>query len=490
MKYILICALFSPMVYLAFRQKKWYLFLLFGLMGVLPEQFSIEIHEVLPMVSATRILIVVAMSFWAYDKWKTRKFTWPVSLLIFLGVNILISIINLRFGADEFNRMFRFVFERVVFAIVVMDLITSKEEFEKCIDFMIMGSVILAVIGISQTVYNYDIASVLHLSETLSSIMLTDRMGLIRAYGTYNAISYGCYCAFMMLLIYYKMENSSNKFYTLAMALNFVAMICTLSRSAWLCILGTAFLIFLTRPARVIRKVWVSLVLVIVITVGLAFAQPKLSDALLETSKSTINTVLRVLPEDWLQPEKPTEPTITTPTQTEPAPTQTEPAPTQTDPTENKEPGFELSDEFGYNGDRAAQSRLFQWSVVRYMMMDGNLLFGYGYNALPEGKIHYDVSPNADLGWWSQMNTVDVGLVGVIVESGIVGLLATLCLFAYIFIQSLRKWKRGLVFDFYKMAVFMVPLLLLLNFMASFMHDHVVWMFIALYYAYEHLEEN
>ena len=138
MKYILICALFSPMVYLAFRQKKWYLFLLFGLMGVLPEQFSIEIHEVLPMVSATRILIVVAMSFWAYDKWKTRKFTWPVSLLIFLGVNILISIINLRFGADEFNRMFRFVFERVVFAIVVMDLITSKEEFEKCIDFMIM----------------------------------------------------------------------------------------------------------------------------------------------------------------------------------------------------------------------------------------------------------------------------------------------------------------------------------------------------------------
>ena len=96
MKLVLLCALFAPIVYLALRQKKWYLYLLFAFMGVLPEQFSLRLHESLPLLTGTRVLILIVMGFWLFDKWKTKKFRFPKSLMLFLVVNVIVSLVNLR----------------------------------------------------------------------------------------------------------------------------------------------------------------------------------------------------------------------------------------------------------------------------------------------------------------------------------------------------------------------------------------------------------
>ena len=104
MKLIILCALFAPIIYLSFRQKKWYLYLLFAFFGILPEQFSIRLHDSLPLLSATRILILIVMGFWLYKKWKTKKFQCPKSLLLYLIVNVIISLVNLRYGKDDITR--------------------------------------------------------------------------------------------------------------------------------------------------------------------------------------------------------------------------------------------------------------------------------------------------------------------------------------------------------------------------------------------------
>ena len=486
MEYIIILALFLPIVYLAARQKKWYLFLLFGFMGVLPEQFSFEIHEKLPLITVTRLLIVLVCGFWAYNKLKTKKFNLPVSILAFLGVNILVSLINLRFGFDEVNRMFLYVFERALVMIMALDLVENKEEFETSVDFVILGSVAMALIGIMQTVFAFDAAEPLHITETITSISLTHRMGLTRAFATTNAISYGCYIAFVSPLMLYKLSQTHKHRYSVALALNLVALICTFSRSAWLCLIGVFGLIFLVRPKKFIKEAWVSVVLVLVLCLGLSLVQVKFGNALVETAKSSVNTVLDALPDSWFaEPETPDTPSQPDP---EPEPDDPDESSKPQTPSKPQKPSFELSEEFGLNGDDPTYSRVMQWTAVKRMAMDGDLLLGYGYNGFAEGKAYFF---RAD--WdskWYVAKMMDVGFVALFVESGLVGFLAYIGLLGYIAVVSFKKRKSVEGFNFYKMSIFVVMSLVALNIMAAMMFDQIVWIYFALFYAYDKLHKE
>ena len=114
MSYLFALALFAPIVFFALRQKRWYLYLSAALVSVLPEQFSIRLHEGLPLLTASRLLIVMLLGFWLADRIRQRKFSPPLSLLLYGGAMILISLINLRYGSREINRLFLFAFERVL----------------------------------------------------------------------------------------------------------------------------------------------------------------------------------------------------------------------------------------------------------------------------------------------------------------------------------------------------------------------------------------
>ena len=304
MKPVVLCALFAPIIYLAFRQKKWYLYLLFAFIGVLPEQFSFKLHESLPLLTVTRILIIIVVGFWMYDKWKTKKFQIPVSLILYFAVNLIISLINLRYGSQEIKRIFLLIFERVLLVIMIADMIHDKEEFNRCIDFAIMGCTALAVIGIIQTTFDYDISTVLHLVKTPTSIQLAKRMGLIRAFGTYNAISFGCYCAFMSLLILYRLYNTKSIWHHIAFSLTLAALICTFTRSAWLCIGAIAFLILVLFRLKLIKRVLPSVGMLIALFLILSCFRPALGQAFIETGKSSINTILKVLPDEFAEQPK------------------------------------------------------------------------------------------------------------------------------------------------------------------------------------------
>lgn len=483
MKLLLIGVLFAPLLYYAFRQKKWYLYLFFAFAGILPEQFTIELHEKLPLLSGTRILILILLGFWLYDKWKTRKFSFPISLVLFFAINVAVSLVNLRYGGGEINRIFLLIFERVLLVIMLADLIKSREEFERCMDSLIMGCTVLAIISIVQTVFEYDIVSVLRLKETLATVKLESRMGLTRAYGSFNAISYGCYCAFMTLPILYRLERTGLQRYSAAFALNFTALFCTMTRSAWLCIGGIGLLMIILRRGKLIKRMVPSMLMIAVLVTSLFFVQPKLMDALVETGKSTINTLLDVIPQSML----PSTPPATEPPAPETVPAETKPAAVK--PTEKPgDIGFELSEDFGMNGEDPTYSRMAQWTAVQYMANEGELLFGYGYNPFFRGKLHYFYDR-----WgarWGVATTLDVGLIALVTECGLVGSLPFLALLGYIFVYAFRRRGAKDPLGFYAMTAYMIPLYLLLNFLAAFLNPAVVWMYFGLFYAYRKLDKN
>lgn len=479
MKLVIICALFAPIIYLAFRQKKWYLCLLFAFIGVLPEQFSIKLHDSIPLLSATRILILLTMGFWLYDKWKTKKFKFPKSLILFFIVNVIISLVNLRYGIDDIKRIFLLIFERVFLVIMLMDMIHDREEFHRCIDFAIMGCTALAVIGIVQTVFDYDISSVLHLTETVTSIQLTKRMGLVRAFGTYNAISYGCYCAFMALLILYRLYNTKSIWHSIAFALNFVALICTFTRSAWLCLAAVAFIALLLYRTVLLRRLLPSGAITLALLVLLCCFQPRLFNAFVETGKSSINTVLGIVPDSVIS--------LFLPEYTdEVLPGEEDSTDKDSSGSDSLRPGFELDEEFGLNASDPAYSRNAQWTAIEYMAQEGQLLFGYGYNALPRGRIHFFFDRWA--AQWQPTTFLDVGLVALIAESGLIGAISHLGLLGYLLVCAFRKRNRKDKFDFYHLVLFTIPLYLLLNILAAFLYAQVVWIFIGLFFAYKKLD--
>lgn len=459
MKYILMLALLSPILYFALRQKKWYLYLLFGLIGFLPEQFALQLHDKLPLISATRLLILLVVIIWLIKNWKAKKLIVPISILIYLGLNLLISLVNLQHGFDEINRMFLFVFERALLVLSITDLIEDRQEIDRCIDFLILGCVVTAIIGIVQTVFEYDIASVLHLTETIASKKIPNRMGLMRAYGTFNAISFGCYCAIMLLPIYYRLESTKKLYYSVAFAITFMAMFCTLTRSAWLCCAAVLFLIVFFHKGKPVRKLLPSVGITILLCASLCLIQPKLYNAIIETTKSTMNTVLSILPDEWRNS-----------------------AGEEASP---EDPFFELDEDFGMNANAPVHSRTQQWSAIEYMTNEGLLVFGYGYNAYPEGKLHYR-SRTDDT--WQNAHAVDVGFVSLTTESGLLGLVSILGLLVYLFVVAWRRRTKTQDFDFYKLILYFVPLYLLLNVASSFLHKPVIWLTFALFYACHKLD--
>lgn len=465
-KWILLLILFFPAVYFAFKQKKWYLYLVCTFVGILPDQFAFELSSSLPLLTVERILILVLLGFWCWKKWKEKKFSFPLSLLIYFGINVLISLVNIRFGAgNELKRIAILLLERVLLILMLADLIEDRKEFDNCIDCVILSCVAMSAAGIIQTIFEFDITSVLALTEGRYTNELTPRMGIIRAFGTSNAISFGCYCAFMALVIFYRLERTGKQRYSLALALDIVALICTLTRSAWLCLGGMAFLLLLFRPRKFIARIWPAMLFTVLLVFSLFFVNSSFKAAIVETGKSSINTVLSAI-----IPSSSSTPSATDPDTTE--------------PTEKDDLQFELSEDFGSNAN-PTRSRLVEWTAVTYMLEEGHGLFGYGYNAFINGKLHYFYP---QFGHWTVAKVLDVGLLAIITESGIIGLLTHIAFLGYLFVVALRKRGPNGTFRYNKLILYLIVQYFLLNFMAAFTGSF--WLMIGLFYASMQLDEK
>ena len=463
-KWMLLLVLFMPVFYYAFRQKKWYLYLSCAFIGILPDEFAIELSASLPLLTVERILILIMLGFWLFKKWKERKFSFPLSLAIYMGINLIISVINLRFGiANELKGILTLVLEKILLILMVADFIDDRKELDNCLDAMTLSSVALSLIGIIQTIFEYDPTSVLALVPTRYDDSLTLRMGIIRAFGTSNAIIFGCYCAFMALLIFYRLERTGKQRYALALGLAFVALICTLSRSSWLCAVGIAGLIFIFRPKKFVKRLWTSGVCILLICATLCLINSHFLTAITETGKSSLNTVLSAMHISI-------------------------PGVDNNNGTEDSEKDdlqFDISDEFGDNSSDPTRSRMVEWTAVSYMISEGHAVFGYGYSAFLRGRLHYFYP---QFGFWTTATTLDVGLLSVLTESGFVGFAAYLALLGYVFFEALRKRGNNGSFSFYKLLLFGIPLYLMLNFMAAFTGGF--WLLIGLFYASLRLDKK
>lgn len=446
MKIIILLILFIPIVFKALREKDWYVCLFFAFYIVLPDTFAIEISRSFPLLTGSRVLILINLFFLLYkDNWKVRVI-WPKYLLHYYTIIFCIITLNLLKYVGGVADIFNLFFEQIIVVWIIYRNVVSNERLKKYLNYLLMGFSANCVIGTMQTILGFDVSTALNLVEARRESGLALRMGLNRASGTTgSAIIFASECAFMFLVSLYLYENSGKKIYIFACALNIGTMLCTLSRSSMLSLFIVISLMALLGFKKFVHQ-YLRYVLCGGILLGVACCfSPKLLSTFIEPAKSILNIFGA---------------------------------------------NFVLSESFGHNANNPANSRLFQWSALEYMALNGNLLLGYGYKAYTRGLIHFQYVYYGGQHVWDVAQALDVGFVRIAAERGIIGLSAHLCLLCKIIIICIRKRKYDYnrkKLSYYHFMVSVVVLYILNNVLTAYADTNLIWIFFGIFFAYDNL---
>lgn len=435
LKTIILFGMLVPILLLSLKYDRWYFYIICGLYTILPNTLAIEISPSLPLLTFKRIFILLLCCILLFNNKQKNTIKIPKEILVYTLINLMISIINLKFGFGELNGIFIIIFEQFILVLIIKGFISSKEDVYRCMEFVVYCSFVLAVISILQTVAGFDIATVFSLTESRVSQAISDRMNIVRAFGTTNAISNGCYIAFAVLINIFMYEKTKKLRFIFILVVNIVALACTMTRSAILSLGIILFVMIVIRNKQFIAIYSKYILCAVVGITAVLVIKPEILSSVKEVLKSILNVL-----------------------------------------------GFniELSDQFGMNAESASYSRMVQWSAIAYMHKEGFLLFGYGYRAFVRGKLFYYFQQFKK---WTRATALDTGFVSIAAERGLVGLINNILLWLKILFDSFRFTKKGR-FDFYQLTIYIAMLYMLLNVASAFADAEIVWIYIALFFSY------
>ena len=142
----------------------------------------------------------------------------------------------------------------------------------------------------------------------------------------------------------------------------------------------------------------------------------------------------------------------------------------------------DVSSQFGNNID-ASTSRLMQFSAFEDMFEKGVFLFGFGYQAFTRGLVYYFYP---QFGSWSVASTLDVGVVSVMIESGIIGLINWAAFFFVIYLSC----KKAKTFTFEVLIKYILILYFMLNILTACLYNEFFWLIIILYFANDKIKRS
>ncbi len=439
---IALIILIVPILFKVFREKKWYLYLMFSLYPILPDAFAIEISSSLPLLTVSRIILLLNMVIWLTVERGRVKLNFRKNILIFWGINILVSLINLVDYTGEINKIFNIILHQILVVLILKALIKTKEEFIKCLDYMLLGFVVSCFAGVLQTLFSVDASEPLMLVFRGEQIGLNERMGMERARGfSISPIMFACECGFHTLLALYLYEHKEKKKYIFFILIYIAGIILSMSRSSMLG-LGLVLLLFLITRYRVVLKKYIKYIgIALAGAIIILIIMPDLANKLLNPIKSALN----VLGMD-----------------------------------------FSIASDFGDNVSNPVGSRSFQWSLLLYMIEQGTWLIGYGYNAYARGLLYFHYEYVGYSGW-DKAQALDVGFVTVLGEGGVIGLLNYWAFLVGILVTSFVNRKKGKEskFNFYKLSVYLIIYYIIMNIATYCIDIKSFWLFIGLWIVYD-----
>ena len=402
--------------------------LLLALYIALPDYLAVELKAGLPLLTAARVLLVLAgigvllrrRDVFCRDNFCLRNLNLQLTadkplqicMGIYFGLLLAINVVFAMKTTEGVKQIFVLMTEEYALVWILTMILTSRERIVSGLKIMTLAAGILGLLACLSVILDYNVFRLLD-TGFREELVLRDfhRYGMLRpSCGFQHAVYYGAFCAVMLPVEMYLVEQEENrkarKMYALCTALTLAALLLNNSRGSQLAFGATAGLIFFIRLARKelgnLFKTYLPIILVALLIVALVFACCPVGRY-------------------WISQQLPGTGTPSTSTDA-------------TSPSDQVETP-ELS--FGENPD-GLRSRLLQLSGIVYTL-DKSPLLGMGPNAHARGLVGYMYQP----GQWWHLKTVDMNIVAIIGQYGLLGLLSFLSLYGGLGITFLRKQYRG-----------------------------------------------
>lgn len=438
----------------------WELFLFSMLYIIMPEYLAIEFSASLPLITASRMVLILLgivtvirqrgelldLRHFNVCKWKFLLTQDPYLRWGMIGYFALLIITNASFltqmPSAAIKELLSIIAEQYGLVWLLVLAVDTREKIKKCLQALLYASAITAVVAILGVLWS---ANPFHLLKTTQRDMLMTeyyRMGILRAEAGFgHPVFYGAFCTIMIPIGMHFLEESEKRcekwIFSACITLNAVAMLLSNSRGS-----------------QVALVVLLILMLPIKLLMGMGFKRLLQYGLIAVLVLGLVTGVKAILQPDIWQFDG----QMTSQDQDLPG---------------ESESGDNVSRvEYGEN-EQGLQSRLVQLSGIEWTLKH-KPLFGFGAGAHNRRELKYEFSE----GYWRATGSVDVGIVAIIGQFGLMGMAGFLLLYTAVVIALIRRkmWKDKLMLLFF--FCFAGIMLCLLS-VASM--DRTMWFLIGLF---------
>lgn len=430
------------MLYAAMKKNQpWPIYLFVALFPVLPEYFAIEISEALPLITAHRIIVLILIVYYFnfYEKNSfmhvLKKVKLKLAIILYFLFQFMANSVHIFETSYAIKEIFSICFEQLIVVIILVSVIKNLNVLYKAINIIVCISGIICILGIFESITGNNIV---YLLKTVDRDMLQasfSRLGVERAEVSFgHSVYFGLYCAVIIPFSMYFYENTKKVKYIIIVLLNITALLFSGSRGASLAASTMIIVMIFNKKSHELYKYLKYIPIIILLLFALYIFQNNFFEYFEQLIKSMLNTL-----------------------------------------------GFNFNiTGFGDNIE-GTESRIMQLSGITWLIMQNSIVFGLGAGAQVRGLVYYLFDSG-----WRMSKTYDVGYIGIIMDSGIVGFAGFIILFIQILVCA-WKWSdnkdtKNLNNAFkYSILCYLVGLLSIANV------ERIFWTIVALFISYNYL---
>jgi hypothetical protein len=268
-----------------------------ALYALLPQYFAIEISSSLPLITASRIIILFLL-FYAIIKGKLKRNVFYIIIhsgysKILIGYFTLSLIATLPYlnNGSILKDLFGIIFDQILLFILITNSVDSKKKLDKCIWILTISFIIVCICGIVERFTGYNFWNNFYtISRSITNANDT-RLGVNRvSFSFSHPIYFGMYIVLLIPIIMYMIKSKkNNNIYIIGLALGIICCFFTVSRGP----IGVMFLTIILNffdMKRQERKRFISFFIMIgiLIFIGLLFFS-NMVDSIIITLKTILN---------------------------------------------------------------------------------------------------------------------------------------------------------------------------------------------------------
>lgn len=384
-------------IWAASRGNKKFIIFFMAFYPILPDYFSIELGGGLPLLKASRILLLILLLCVCFRNKKIKLIRKPLKaaglywpLFIYFAARILANGYYAPSLSAAINTEFTVIVEQLLLIVMICQVVRSREDVHLCVKTIVNASGVVAIISIINVLIGSNLFYNLNTVSRNVLMVSTVRMGIIRAEATFgHPVYYAMYCALIIPLALYVWQNEKNAWNSCVLGLNVIAAFLTESRGTIVVLLALFLVYVIIADKKTRNRILTAVCAIACVAVVVSFVVPTVA----QQFSNIIKSVMIAFGDSG-----------------------------------------ETIENFGGNSSTGLSSRMIQLSGISWMLIH-NAVFGLGASCHTRGKLSYRIN-----GIWQVRDTIDNGYVGYFVEEGLLGGIACFSLF-YSLLKS--SWKKA-----------------------------------------------